>query len=277
MEKENPLIKQAEETRALRENLSKVKHIIMVMSGKGGVGKSTVSVNLALGLAKMGKSTGIMDIDIHGPNVPKMLGIDHEKLYSSEEDRRIEPIPAGPNLKAVSLALAGIEPERAIIWRGPIKLNLIKQFLKDTTWGELDYLIIDTPPGTGDEPLTICQLLPDMTGTVIVTTPQEVANLDSMKSITFARELKVPILGIVENMSGFVCPECGTMTPIFGKGGGKATAERFEEYFLGELPLDPRIMLGGDSGEAFIHDAEGPAAEAMQKIVETIIEKAEKA
>ena len=245
------------------------------MSGKGGVGKSTVSVNLALGLARLGKSTGILDIDIHGPNVPKMLGIDHEKLYSSEEARRIEPLSAGPNLKVVSLALAGYEPERAIIWRGPIKLNLIKQFLKDTAWGELDYLIIDTPPGTGDEPLTICQLLPHMAGTVIVTTPQEVANLDAMKSITFARELKIPILGIVENMSGFVCPECGTMTPIFGKGGGKAIAERFEEHFLGDLPLDPRIMQGGDAGTGIIGDKDGPAGEAMRTIVDRIISRVE--
>lgn len=265
---------QAEETRALRDNLQQVKHIVMVMSGKGGVGKSTVSVNLALGLAKKGFATGILDIDIHGPNVPKMLGIDHHQLSASEENR-IEPIPAVENLKVVSLALAGYEPEKPIIWRGPIKMNVIKQFLKDVDWGELDYLIIDTPPGTGDEPLSICQLLPDMAGTVIVTTPQEVANLDCMKSISFARELKVPVLGLIENMSGFICPECGTMTPIFGKGGGKATAARFEEPFLGELPLDPRIMQGGDAGSGFIGEG-GPAAEAMLAIVDRLVAAVEK-
>ncbi len=274
MEQKNRLVQQAEETRELRDNLAGVKNIIMVMSGKGGVGKTTVSVNTALGLAKLGKKTGILDIDIHGPNVPKMLGVDQEQLFSNDESR-IEPIEAGPNLRVVSLALAGYEPERPIIWRGPIKMNVIKQFLKDVNWGELDYLVIDTPPGTGDEPLSICQLLPDMAGTVIVTTPQEVANLDCMKSVSFARELKVPILGLIENMSGFICPECGTMTPIFGKGGGKSIADRFEEPFLGELPLDPRIMQGGDAGSGFISADNGPAAEAMLAIVEKIVAKVE--
>jgi ATP-binding protein involved in chromosome partitioning len=274
VENVNKLGQQAEETRALRDNLAGVKNIIMVMSGKGGVGKTTVSVNLALGLAGMGKKTGILDIDIHGPNVPKMLGLQGEQLFASDESR-IEPIEATPNLKVVSLALAGYEPERPIIWRGPIKMNVIKQFLKDVSWGELDYLVIDTPPGTGDEPLSICQLLPDMAGTVIVTTPQEVANLDCMKSISFARELKIPILGLIENMSGFVCPECGTMTPIFGKGGGKEIAERFKETFLGELPLDPRIMQGGDEGAGFIGSNGGPAGKAMLDIVGKIIQNIE--
>jgi Mrp family chromosome partitioning ATPase len=274
MEQANRIAQQAEETRLLRDNMNQVKNIIMVMSGKGGVGKSTVAVNLALGLAKMGKSTGILDIDIHGPNVPKMLGIDDQQLFSSDE-KRIIPLESGPSLKVVSLALAGYEPERPIIWRGPIKMNVIKQFLKDVEWGELDYLVIDTPPGTGDEPLSICQLLPDMAGTVIVTTPQEVANLDAMKSISFARELKVPVIGIIENMSGFVCPNCGTVSHIFGKGGGKAIAERFKENFLGELPLDPRIMQGGDSGRGFISDSEGPAGQAMTAIIEKIIARVE--
>jgi len=198
---------QLQQEKRLKENLSKIKSKLVVMSGKGGVGKTTVSVNLAYGLAIKGYKTGILDIDIHGPNIAKMLGIEDVKLMNS--DLGIEPASVLPNLKAISLALIGYSPDQPVIWRGPLKMIAIKQLLSDVNWGELDYLIIDSPPGTGDEPLSICQLISDMDGAIVVTTPQDVAILDSRKSVLFAEQLKVPVTGIIENMSGFTCPHCG--------------------------------------------------------------------
>ena len=178
-----------EQEEKLRDNLSKIKNKLLIISGKGGVGKTTVAVNLAYGLAIRGYKVGILDVDIHGPNVPKMLGIEKARLMVS--DFGIEPIQALPNLKAVSLALIGNDENQPVIWRGPLKMMTIKQFLTDVNWGTLDYLIIDSPPGTGDEPLSVCQLIPEINGTIIVTTPQDVALLDARKSVFFAKELKV--------------------------------------------------------------------------------------
>jgi len=186
---------QLQQEKRLKENLSKIKNKLVVISGKGGVGKTTVSVNLAYGLAIKGYKTGILDIDLHGPNIAKMLGIEDVKLMNS--DLGIEPARVLPNLKAISLALIGYNPDQPVIWRGPLKMIAIKQFLSDVNWGELDYLIIDSPPGTGDEPLSICQLIPDMAGAIVVTTPQDVAILDSRKSVLFAEQLKVPVTGII--------------------------------------------------------------------------------
>ncbi|MBN1353908.1 MAG: Mrp/NBP35 family ATP-binding protein, partial [Candidatus Omnitrophica bacterium] len=195
-----------EQDKRLKERMSRIKHKLIVISGKGGVGKTTVAVNLAYGLAVKGNEVGILDVDIHGPNIAKMLGIEGKRLIGS--DAGIEPMEVLPNLKAVSLALLFEDKDQPIIWRGPLKMITIKQFLADVNWGELDYLVVDSPPGTGDEPLSVCQLIPDINGAIVVTTPQDVAILDSRKSVVFAKELKMPVIGIIENMSSFLCPHC---------------------------------------------------------------------
>ncbi len=250
------------------ENLKKIGNIITVLSGKGGVGKSTVSVNLAYALAREGHRVGIMDVDIHGPNIPKMLGIEQKRFGGTEES--VTPVEVKPNLHAASIALVGYNPEEALIWRGPMKIGLVRQFLGDVLWGALDYLIIDTPPGTGDEALTTAQLIPQMKGVLIVTTPQDVAILDSRKSITFARKLNLPVLGIIENMSTYICPSCGEKTRLFGDGGGKRAAEETGLPFLGEVPMDPAIVAAGDSGVPFL---EGPSSEPLAAAFENIIQK----
>ncbi|MGI9256558.1 MAG: P-loop NTPase [Salinispira sp.] len=250
------------------ENLKKIGNIITVLSGKGGVGKSTVSVNLAYALAREGHRVGIMDVDIHGPNIPKMLGIEQKRFGGTEES--VTPVEVKPNLHAASIALVGYNPEEALIWRGPMKIGLVRQFLGDVLWGALDYLIIDTPPGTGDEALTTAQLIPQMKGVLIVTTPQDVAILDSRKSITFARKLDLPVLGIIENMSTYICPSCGEKTRLFGDGGGKRAAEETGLPFLGEVPMDPAIVAAGDAGVPFL---EGPSSQPLAAAFENIIQK----
>ena len=192
-------------------NLSKIKHKIGILSGKGGVGKTTVATNLAAELAKRGYRVGLLDADLHGPNVAKMLGAEGKRLFADPETQTIKPfVPESmPNLKVVSMAFILENPDQPVVWRGPLKHQAIKQFLADIDWGELDYLVVDLPPGTGDEALSVAQLIKPMDGFVIVTTPQEVALLDTRKSISFAKMVNVPVLGIVENMSGFICPHCG--------------------------------------------------------------------
>ena len=263
---------QLQQEKRLKENLSKIKSKLVVMSGKGGVGKTTVSVNLAYGLAIKGYKTGILDIDIHGPNIAKMLGIEDVKLMNS--DLGIEPASVLPNLKAISLALIGYGPDQPVIWRGPLKMIAIKQLLSDVNWGELDYLIIDSPPGTGDEPLSICQLIPDMDGAIVVTTPQDVAILDSRKSVLFAEQLKVPVTGIIENMSGFTCPHCGKEVDLFGIGGGEKAARDLKVPFLGRIPLEPLMIKSGDSGKPFIHfNKDRNTAKILDEITEKILKK----
>lgn len=264
--------KRLEQEKRLKENLSKIKNKLIVISGKGGVGKTTVAVNLAYGLAIKGYKTGILDVDIHGPNIAKMLGIEDKKLMSSESG--IEPVMALPNLKAVSLALAGYDVDQPVIWRGPLKMAAIKQLLSDVNWGELDYLIIDSPPGTGDEPLSVCQLIPDLNGAIVVTTPQDVAILDSRKSVLFAGQLNVPVLGIIENMSGFTCPHCGKEIDLFGIGGGEKAALDLKVPFLGRIPLEPLMIKSGDSGKPFIHsNKDRNAAKILDEITEEILKK----
>ena len=243
--------KKIEQEKRLKENLSKIENKVIVISGKGGVGKTTVAVNLAYGLAIKGYKVGILDVDIHGPNVAKMLGIEGKRLLAS--DSGIEPVMILSNLKAVSIALLMKNQDQPIIWRGPLKMLTIRQFLADVNWGKLDYLIIDSPPGTGDEPLSVCQLIPDLNGAIIVTTSQDVAILDSQKSVLFAKELKVPVVGIVENMSGFKCPHCGKEIDLFGVGGGEKTASNMGVPFLGRVPIEPEMVKFGDSGKPFIH------------------------
>jgi ATP-binding protein involved in chromosome partitioning len=263
---------QQQQDERLKKNMELIQHKILVMSGKGGVGKTTVAVNLALGLALEGYSVGVLDVDIHGPNIAKMFGIEDRQLASNGE--MIEPIEVFPNVKAISIALAGYGPDAPIIWRGPLKMGAIKQFLADVYWQKLDYLIIDSPPGTGDEPLSVCQLIPEMDGAVIVTTPQDVAILDSRKSINFAKQLSIPVLGVVENMSILVCPHCGKEIELFGTGGGERAAEDMRVPFLGRIPLDPDIVRAGDLGKPFIGgESQNPTVRSVKEIVKKIVPK----
>jgi ATP-binding protein involved in chromosome partitioning len=260
-----------EQDKRLKERMSRIKYKIIVISGKGGVGKTTVAINLAYGLAGKGNRVGILDVDIHGPNIAKMLGIEGEKLSGSEAG--IEPVPVMFGLKAVSLALLLEDKDQPVIWRGPLKMMTIKQFLADVNWGELDYLIVDSPPGTGDEPLSVCQLIPDLDGAIIVTTPQDVAILDSRKSVLFAKELKIPIVGIIENMSGFLCPHCQKEIDLFGTGGGEKSAQDLKVPFLGRIPLEPEMVKSGDSGRPYLSVSKiSPAALIMNAIAKKVTE-----
>jgi len=238
--------KKRHEEERLQAQLKQIKHTIAVMSGKGGVGKSTIATNLAVALAQRNYKVGLMDADIHGPNVPKMLGIEGARLVGSGNG--IRPVMYYPNLKVISVAFMLASTDDAVIWRGPLKHAVIRQFLSDIDWGELDYLVVDLPPGTGDEPLSIAQTIQHVDGAIIVTTPQDVALLDARKTVTFARTLNIPVRGIVENMSGFICPHCGKRTDIFKTGGGEKAAQEMNVPFLGRIPLDPTVVIGGDEG-----------------------------
>jgi len=253
----------------ISENLSGIKRIIMVMSGKGGVGKSTVASSLALALAKGGSKVGLLDIDIHGPNLPKMLGVDKERMNATSENR-IEPVRITENLKLASMAFLLENENQAVIWRGPLKMKVIQQFLGDIEWGGLEYLIVDAPPGTGDEPLSMAQLVP-ATSAIIVTTPQEVSILDVRKSVTFALKLNLRILGIIENMSGLICPHCGEKIALFKEGGGKRISEEMGVPFLGSIPIDPEIVESTDTGIPYVTEhPDSEAAKAFERIVEKI-------
>lgn len=259
-----------EETK-LQDTLRNIKHVIIVMSGKGGVGKSTVSSNLAAALSMKGYQTGIMDIDITGPNIPKMFGVEDEQLTVNEQ-RQLVPVTVPPSLKIMSMAFLLPEKDAPVMWRGPVKMGAIKQFIEDVCWGDLDYLVVDMPPGTGDEALSIVQLIPKADGMVIVTTPQDVALLDSRKSLVFGAETHIPIIGIVENMSGFVCPHCGEVTNIFKSGGGEATAKDMNVQFLGRVPIEPGIVESGDSGmPVVLKYPESASAKAFEGIIDRIV------
>jgi len=251
------------------DSLSKIKHKIVVLSGKGGVGKSTVSANLALSLAEKGYEVGLLDSDIHGPSIPKMLGLEDRKPGSAEAG--IAPILAIPKLKVMSMGFLIPDKDAPVIWRGPLKMGAIKQLLGDVDWENLDYLIIDLPPGTGDEPLSIAQLIPDTDGAVIVTTPQDVALVSVRKSINFVKKMNIPVTGIIENMSGFKCPYCGKNIDLFKTGGGLKASKDFNIPFLGKIPIDPQIVETGDSGKTFMTKNENPdTAKSFKEIVENI-------
>jgi len=256
----------------LKKSLARIKHKIVIMSGKGGVGKSTVTVNLATALAMRGYEVGILDADIHGPNIPKMLNIEHEDIMSDEDG--LMPVLVPPHMKVMSMAFLLQDPDTPVVWRGPIKMGALRQFVAEVKWGDLDFLIVDLPPGTGDEPLTIAQLIEDADGAIIVTTPQDVALLDSRKSVTFAQALKLPVLGIVENMSGLICPHCHNTIDLFKVGGGERAAGEMGVPFLGRVPLDPNVVLGGDDGMPIVlKDKSNPASKAFDEMVERVLAK----
>ena len=240
-------VEEIKEKIAIQHNISGIKHKIIVLSGKGGVGKSTVATNIAIALSQKGKKVGLIDVDIHGPSIPKMLGLEGAKLRGTEEG--MLPVDYSDSLKVMSIGFILRDQKDAIIWRAPLKHSLIRQFLRDVRWGDLDYLIIDSPPGTGDEPLSVVQLLENADGAVIVTTPQDVALTDVKKAITFCRQVNLPIIGVVENMTGFVCPYCGKTADIFKSGGGEKLASEMNVPFLGRIPLEPKIVESGDSGK----------------------------
>jgi len=238
----------------VNDAMSKVRHKIAVMSGKGGVGKSTVAANLSLSLQLKGQRVGLLDADIHGPTIPKMLGIEDVKLGVMGGGIAPAMVPSG--LKVVSMGFLLQDRDTPVIWRGPMKMGAISQFLGEVAWGELDFLVVDLPPGTGDEPLSIAQLIPAMDGSLIVTTPQEVALTSVRKCINFSKTLGIPVLGIIENMSGFVCPHCGKKIEVFGSGGGEAAARELSVPFLGRIPLEPEIVRSGESGTPFVLNEE---------------------
>jgi ATP-binding protein involved in chromosome partitioning len=251
----------------------RVKNRIMVISGKGGVGKTTVSVNLALGFAMCGKHIGLLDADITGPNVPKMLNLEGQMLMA-QEDGTILPfyLPVGHDhgLEIVSMAFA-VQKEMPIAWRGPMKMRALREFVENVSWGDLDYLLVDLPPGTGDEPISVAQLIRP-NGAIVVTTPQDVALLDAKKAISLANAIKVPVLGIIENMSAFSCPKCGGAIDLFKVGGGKRMAEELDVPFLGKIELDPMICEAGDSGMPVILGAESSVSKSFEEIVAKLLE-----
>jgi ATP-binding protein involved in chromosome partitioning len=249
------------------DRMAKIKHKIIIASGKGGVGKSTVSVNLARALQMKGMRVGILDADITGPDIPKLLGIEEAKLMQGQEG--IEPAQAD-GIKAASMALILSNRDSPIVWRGPMKMAAIKQFIQDVNWGDLDFLLIDLPPGTSDEPLSVVQLIPELAGAIIVTTPQDVALLDSRKAVNMVRAMKLPVLGIVENMSGLICPHCGEGITVFGAGGGKTMAEEMDVTFLGAIPIDPSVCALSDSGLTFVQ-SETKAGGSFKEIVERLM------
>ena len=259
----------------INQRMDKIKHKLIIISGKGGVGKSMVAVNLAYGLLFQGKTVGILDIDIHGPSLAKMVGIEDRKLKVSDNEV-IEPIAITSSLKIVTIASLLKDADTPIIWRGPLKMKLISQFLGDVNWGELDYLVIDSPPGTGDEPLSIVQLVPGLSGAIIVTTPQEIALLDSRKSVNFVKSLKVSMIGIIENMSGLVCPHCGKEIDLFKTGGGERAAADLKVAFLGRIPIEPAIVDSTDQGRPFIRAyGKTSTARLMDEIVGKIMARVE--
>jgi ATP-binding protein involved in chromosome partitioning len=245
-----------------------VTHIdrkFLVMSGKGGVGKSSVAVNLAIWLTRQGKRVGLLDVDIHGPSVPRLLNLEGARLQGVDE--KIEPVLYGERLKVMSVGFMLENPNEAVIWRGPMKHNMIQQFAERVAWGDLDYLVVDCPPGTGDEALSTAQVLGSVDGVVVVTTPQDLAVLDVRKCVTFCKQLSLPVLGIIENMSGFICPHCQKRTDIFPGEGGEEIARDFGIPFLGCIPMDPTVARACDAGRPYIDfDKDSPTAQAFAHV-----------
>jgi len=259
---------QTDQNASVQRSLDKIKNKLIVLSGKGGVGKTSVSVNIAIALAEKGFKVGIMDVDLHGPDVPRMLGL--KGMLDLSANQKLKPISYSDNLVAVSIESLIAGKDDAIIWRGPLKYSAIQQFIGEVEWGELDYLIIDSPPGTGDEPLTIAQTISDAKA-IIVTTPQEVSLADVRKSISFCRTVNMEMFGLIENMSGFTCPHCSQMVDLFGSGGGEKTAQATGIKFLGRIPFDLNVVACGDAGISFQKKyADSKVTKAFDNIAEII-------
>ncbi len=255
----------------IRNSLSKIKNKLFVLSGKGGVGKSSVSANLAASLAERGFKTGLMDVDLHGPSIAQMMGI--KEMLDISKNQLLLPRSIGENLKVVSIQALMQDKDQAIIWRGPAKAGMIRQFIGSVEWGDLDFLVIDAPPGTGDEPLTVIQTIPDAKA-IVVTTPQEVALADVRKSISFCRTVKIKPLGIVENMGPFKCPHCDKVIELFKSGGGKMTADKEGLPFLGSIPFDTEVVDSGDIGVPIVmKNKESDFSKAFKTIVDKIIKQ----
>ncbi len=268
----NPKI--IERKQKIKEKMGKIKHKIVVMSGKGGVGKSFIASNLAVALQSLGYKTGLMDVDFHGPSAPKMLGIRGQRLFGTEAG--IQPAVGPLGLLVMSLDFLLPDDDSPVIWRGPIKSTAVTQFVTDVNWGNLDFLVIDMPPGTGDEAITVGQELPEVDGAIFVTIPSEVSLLVVGRSITFAKKLNIRPLGVIENMSYFYCPDSGKEYRVLGKASGKLIAEKYGIEFLGEIPLDPRIAEANDSGEPFVLKyPDSPAAKNLLKAAKRVIELVE--
>lgn len=256
----------------LTRRLSHIRQKILVLSGKGGVGKSTVAANLAVSLAHSGCRVGLLDIDIHGPSIPKLVGLEGQTCSPAAEPGGILPVAVFPNLHVMSIGFLLHSARDAVIWRGPLKYKLIEQFLREVSWGDLDVLVIDSPPGTGDEPLSIAQLVGRPAGAIVVTTPQDVAVADVRRSISFCEQVHLDVIGVVENMSGFVCPHCGKTTELFKAGGGASLAQEMKVPFLGRIPLDSQVVESGDSGTPFVQRFDSsPAAHAFEEITRPIL------
>lgn len=269
---ETPEAKEAAKAKAVTDSLGKIKHKFLIMSGKGGVGKSSTTVNLAIALANKGFKVGIIDVDLHGPDIPRMLGL--EGFPKVNDDCKLIPMNYNDNLRVISIESLMPDKDEAVIWRGPVKFAAIRQFIGEVEWGELDYLLIDAPPGTGDEPLTIAQQITDARA-VIVTTPQEVALADVRKSINFCHVVKMDIFGMIENMSGYTCPHCNETVDLFGTGGGERTAKELGINFLGRVPFDPRMVACGDSGKCMQNeDKDAPVSRAFASIADRMAELA---
>jgi ATP-binding protein involved in chromosome partitioning len=252
----------------INSTLVRIKYKIFVMSGKGGVGKSSIAVNLAAALADMGRKVGLLDVDIHGPSVPHLMGI--KGLLDVDRGKIIKPKKYNDNLYVISMESLLQDPDQAVLWRGPMKTSAIRQFVSDVAWGDLDFLIIDSPPGTGDEPMTVLKTIPDAL-CIVVTTPQEISLADVRKSINFLQYAKANILGIVENMSGLICPHCQGEVSLFKKGGGKDLAEKYGLTFLGAVPLDPLSVVAGDMGKPVVLiDEPSPAKDALIALARTV-------
>ncbi len=250
--------------------MENVKHKFLVLSGKGGVGKSSIAVNLAVWLSMRGKNVGLLDIDIHGPSIPKLLNL--ERMNVQAVGDKMLPVVYSDTLKIMSIGFLLQNENDALIWRGPMKHSVIKQFVTDVCWGDLDYLVVDCPPGTGDEPLSIAQLLGQIDGAVIVTTPQQLAVVDVRKCITFCRQLNLPVLGVIENMSGFVCPHCNQRIEVFAGDGGRQMAVDFGVPFLGKIPMDPALAHACDLGRPFVDAArQSLTADAISSVFELLL------
>ena len=264
----------------IKSSLQKIKNKLLVMSGKGGVGKSCISVNIAVGLANLGYEVGLMDVDMHGPSIPQMLGLpgvldpavqqsaEGEKTALRYADNKIIPAQYSNNLSVISIESMLESNESAVIWRGPMKIHAIRQFVSDVQWNDLDFLIIDSPPGTGDEPLTVAQTIPDAQA-IIVTTPQNVSLRDVRKSINFCKQVNMKMLGLIENMSGFTCPGCGKKIDLFKTGGGEKTAHTMNVPFLGSIPIIPDIVTACDNGLPAINESK-ELSQSFEKILAAI-------